>query len=121
MRLIMIRHGQPPANVAYTMHTALPGPELPHLGQQQAAALLTALADEKIDALYACDRQRTALTAVPLAADRGRRVLVSDVYPSAAGNWPTRPSHDALARRREWPGGAETVRRRRRRGCTKRR
>lgn len=78
MRLILIRHGQTAANVAYTMHTALPGPELTHLGQQQAAALLTALADEKIDALYACAYQCTALTAVPLAADRGRRVLVRE-------------------------------------------
>ncbi|MFJ1550699.1 phosphoglycerate mutase family protein [Streptomyces sp. NPDC088246] len=39
MRLILIRHGQTPANVAYTMHTTLPGPQLTRLSQQQAAAL----------------------------------------------------------------------------------
>ncbi|MFC9914979.1 histidine phosphatase family protein [Streptomyces sp. NPDC127197] len=76
------------------MHTALPGPELTHLGQQQAAALLTALADEKIDALYACAHQRTALTAAPLAADRGRRVFVRDgIREVSAGRWEGASDH----------------------------
>ncbi|WP_329113469.1 histidine phosphatase family protein [Streptomyces sp. NBC_01465] len=88
MRLILIRHGQTPTNVAYTMHTTLPGPELTHLGQQQASALVSALADEKIDALFASTHQRTQLTAAPLAEDRGLQVLIRDgIREVSAGHW----------------------------------
>lgn len=88
MRLILIRHGQTPANVAYTMHTALPGPGLTALGDQQAAALPAALADEKIQALYASTHVRTQLTAAPLAATRRLPVEVRDgIREVSAGYW----------------------------------
>ncbi|MFF8022142.1 histidine phosphatase family protein [Streptomyces sp. NPDC007896] len=94
MRLILIRHAQTPANVAYTMHTSLPGPALTHLGQQQAAALPTTLANEKIDALYASTHQRTELTAAPLAADRGLPILVRDgIREVSAGRWEGASDH----------------------------
>jgi probable phosphoglycerate mutase len=48
MRLILIRHGQTPADVAYTLHATLPGPGLTRLGQQQAVALPVDLAGPKM-------------------------------------------------------------------------
>ncbi|MET9185166.1 histidine phosphatase family protein [Streptomyces tendae] len=94
MRLILIRHAQTPANVAYTMHTSLPGPALTHLGRQQAAALLPTLASEKIDALYASTHVRTELTAAPLAADRGLPILVRDgIREVSAGRWEGASDH----------------------------
>ncbi|WP_331719917.1 histidine phosphatase family protein [Streptomyces sp. NBC_00147] len=94
MRLILIRHAQTTANVAYTMHTTIPGPELTALGRQQAAALPAALSDEKIDALYVSTHQRTALTAAPLAADRGLPVHVRDgIREVSAGRWEGASDH----------------------------
>ncbi|MGF0169113.1 histidine phosphatase family protein [Streptomyces sp. Marseille-Q5077] len=78
MRLLLVRHGQTPANVDYLLDTAVPGAGLTALGEQQAAALPAALADEDIDALYASTLIRTQLTAAPLAAARGLEVLVRD-------------------------------------------
>ncbi|MEU6254646.1 histidine phosphatase family protein [Streptomyces sp. NPDC047043] len=78
MRLLLIRHGQTPSNVDFLLDTAIPGPGLTALGEQQAAALPEALADEDIEALYASTLVRTQLTAAPLAAARGLDVLVRD-------------------------------------------
>ncbi|MFJ4466083.1 histidine phosphatase family protein [Streptomyces sp. NPDC089424] len=78
MRLLLVRHGQTPSNVAYLLDTAVPGPGLTELGERQAAALPAALADEDIEALYASTLVRTQLTAAPLAAARGLDVLVRD-------------------------------------------
>lgn len=78
MRLLLIRHGQTPSNVGHLLDTAVPGPGLTELGEQQAAALPERLADEKIDALYASTLVRTQLTAAPLARERGLDVLVRD-------------------------------------------
>jgi broad specificity phosphatase PhoE len=78
MRLLLIRHGQTPTNVRFLLDTAVPGPGLTALGEQQAAALPEALADEDIEALYASTLVRTQLTAAPLAAARGLDVLVRD-------------------------------------------
>ncbi|MFI7406120.1 histidine phosphatase family protein [Streptomyces sp. NPDC049541] len=78
MRLLLIRHGQTPSNVGFLLDTAVPGPGLTALGEQQAAALPEALADEDIEALYASTLVRTQLTAAPLAAARGLDVLVRD-------------------------------------------
>ncbi|MFD3563564.1 histidine phosphatase family protein [Streptomyces sp. NPDC058686] len=94
MRLILIRHGQTPANVAYTMHTTLPGPELTPLGEQQAAALVSVLASEKINALYASTHRRTQLTAAPLAEDRALQVLIRDgIREVSAGHWEGASDH----------------------------
>jgi broad specificity phosphatase PhoE len=71
MRLIVIRHGQTPANVAGVLESRVPGPGLTELGQTQAEELVEALADEKIDALFVSSMVRTHLTAAPLAAARG--------------------------------------------------
>lgn len=78
MRLLLVRHGQTPSNVAYLLDTDVPGPGLTELGERQAAALPAALADEDIEAVYASTLVRTQLTAAPLAAARGLDVIVRD-------------------------------------------
>ncbi|MDF3147934.1 MULTISPECIES: histidine phosphatase family protein [unclassified Streptomyces] len=78
MRLLLVRHGQTPSNVEYLLDTAVPGAGLTALGEQQAAALPAALADEDIEAIYASTLIRTQLTAAPLAAVHRLDVLVRD-------------------------------------------
>lgn len=78
MRLILIRHGQTPNNVAGALDTAFPGAGLTDLGLAQAAAIPSALADEDIAAVYASPLMRTQLTGHPLALERGFEVQVRD-------------------------------------------
>ena len=74
MRLLLIRHGQTIDNVNGDLGTVIPGPVLTDLGRKQAAAIPAALADEKVEAIYASTMQRTSLTAAPLAAATGLEV-----------------------------------------------
>jgi len=67
MRLLLIRHGQTPANVAGILETTIPGPGLTALGQQQAQAVPHALRAETVDGVYASRMVRTQLTSRPLA------------------------------------------------------
>ncbi|GAA1728843.1 histidine phosphatase family protein [Isoptericola hypogeus] len=76
MRLLLLRHGQTPANVAGLLDTGAPGPVLTDLGERQARAVPPALRDRRIGALAVSSLVRTALTAAPLAADRGIDPLV---------------------------------------------
>ena len=78
MRLILIRHGQTPANVLGSLDTAAPGPGLTELGEQQAAAVPPALRDENVQGIYASRLVRTQLTAAPLAASRALGVVVHE-------------------------------------------
>jgi broad specificity phosphatase PhoE len=78
VRLILVRHGQTPSNVAGELDTAVPGAELTPLGHRQAAALPDALADEDVAGVYASVLVRTQLTAAPLASARGLAVVVCD-------------------------------------------
>jgi broad specificity phosphatase PhoE len=71
MRLLLIRHGQTPSNVTGVLDAAVPGPGLTELGQEQAAALPTALADRGIERVFVSSMLRTKLTAAPLAASLG--------------------------------------------------
>ncbi|KQX72538.1 histidine phosphatase family protein [Aeromicrobium sp. Root472D3] len=71
MRLILVRHGQTPANVDGILESTVPGPALTSLGSEQAEQLVGALADQPIDALYVSTMVRTHLTAAPLLAARG--------------------------------------------------
>ena len=63
MRLLLIRHGQTPSNVLGLLDTGVPGPGLTDLGIEQAAALPAALAEYRIDAIYASNQPRAQLTA----------------------------------------------------------
>lgn len=78
MRLLLIRHGQTPSNVAGALDTARPGAGLTDLGRRQAEAVPTALRDEPVRAVFASPLLRTQLTAQPLAADRGIEVQVRE-------------------------------------------
>ncbi len=71
MRLLLIRHGQTPANVRGLLATARPGPGLTKLGRKQAASIPDALAAEQIAAIFVSPLTRTAETAAPLAASLG--------------------------------------------------
>ncbi|MEU2773747.1 histidine phosphatase family protein [Streptomyces sp. NPDC007162] len=96
MRLLLIRHGQTPANVAYLLDTAVPGPGLTALGERQAAALPAALAAEDIEALYVSTLTRTRLTAAPLAAALGLEPIVRDgIREISAGDLEMLPGHSA--------------------------
>ncbi|AKT52532.1 histidine phosphatase family protein [Arsenicicoccus sp. oral taxon 190] len=68
MRLILLRHGQTTSNVDGLLDTAVPGADLTERGHEQAAAVVEALADHPIDAIYVSDLVRTHQTAAPLAA-----------------------------------------------------
>lgn len=76
MRLILIRHGQTPANVAGILESTVPGPGLTALGDDEAAVLPTTLADEKIQAIFASTQVRSQLTAAPLSEKLGISVEV---------------------------------------------
>ncbi|MET1053297.1 MAG: histidine phosphatase family protein [Mycetocola sp.] len=71
MRLLLIRHGQTPANVLGTLDTRHPGPGLTELGHRQAAAIPGALRSEDIVGIFVSTLLRTQLTAAPLSEDRG--------------------------------------------------
>jgi broad specificity phosphatase PhoE len=76
MRLILVRHGQSPSNVAHLLDTAAPGPGLTDLGAVQAAVLPLELVDEGVDAIFASSLARAQLTAGPLARVLGLTVHV---------------------------------------------
>jgi len=76
MRLLLIRHGQTPANVNGVLDAEVPGPGLTDLGQQQADALPAALADRGIERLFVSTMVRTQITAAPLAAALGLEPVV---------------------------------------------
>ncbi|WP_347813824.1 histidine phosphatase family protein [Allobranchiibius sp. GilTou38] len=76
MRLMLVRHGQTPANVERSLDTFLPGPGLTDLGARQAEALVEALAGQDVQAVFASEATRAQLTAQPLAAARGLPVQV---------------------------------------------
>jgi broad specificity phosphatase PhoE len=78
MRLFLIRHGQTPDNVLGELGTTVPGPGLTDLGLEQAAALVDALADEGVGALFVSTMVRTQLTAAPLADALGLVPTVLD-------------------------------------------
>jgi probable phosphoglycerate mutase len=98
VRLILIRHGETPSNVAGALDTAVPGAPLTPLGHRQAAAIPPVLTVEPISAVYASPLVRTQLTAAPLAAARGLDVVVSDgLEEIAAGHLEMKTDDDSVA------------------------
>ena len=100
MRLLLIRHGQTPANVRGELDTAAPGPSLTELGRVQAAAIPDALASERIDGIYASRLIRTQQTAAPLARTRGEmhRVVLPGIHEIEAGDLEGRRDKRAIRR-----------------------
>ena len=94
MRLLLIRHGQTPANVRGELDTGRPGPSLTALGRAQAASVPAALADEPIDAVFASTLVRTQQTATPLATARGLEIGILDgVHEIEAGEMEMATDH----------------------------
>ncbi len=115
MRLLLIRHGQTPANVRGELDTAAPGPGLTALGHAQAAALPAALAHEPIDAVFASTLTRTQQTATPLADARGvPLVVLPGVHEVEGGDFEMATDHESYRRYFEvaiaWGGGRREVR-----------
>lgn len=71
MRLLLLRHGETHANVSGELDTAAPGEDLTPLGEAQAEAAATVLADRDIDAVFVSVLVRTQQTAAPLASRLG--------------------------------------------------
>lgn len=115
MRLILIRHGQTPANVAGILESTVPGPGLTTLGHEQAEQLPHTLDGEPIDALFVSSMVRTHLTAAPLADARGlvpverpglREIAAGDVE----GNTDDASIHQYVSTLFAWCGGDLDVR-----------
>jgi len=97
MRLILIRHGQTPSNVARLLDTGAPGPGLTELGHEQAAALPETLAGEEIGALFVSTLVRTHLTAAPLAAAHGLEPRVREgIREIVAGDLEMASDHESV-------------------------
>ncbi|MFD5317616.1 histidine phosphatase family protein [Streptomyces sp. NPDC127098] len=115
MRLLWIRHGQTPANLAGLLDTAAPGEDLTAEGRRQAAALPELLAGERIDALFASTLARAVATAEPLASARGLRPRLRDgLRELAAGELEGRGDAAAVGTYRrvacDWARGRTEVR-----------
>jgi probable phosphoglycerate mutase len=95
MRLLLVRHGQTPANVRGELDTARPGPGLTRLGRRQANGIPEAVAAEPIAGIYSSTLLRAQLTAQPLAVARGLPVEMQEgLHEIEAGE---------LERRSDWP------------------
>jgi probable phosphoglycerate mutase len=97
VRLLLIRHGQTPANVAGELDTAAPGPGLTELGERQALAVPHALRDENVQGIYASRLVRTQLTAAPLSQQRALDVVVHDgLHEIEAGALEAKSDEDSI-------------------------
>lgn len=97
MRLLLIRHGQTPSNVAGLLDTAAPGPGLTELGHRQAAEIPDALRHEPIDGVWVSTLVRTHLTAAPLVEALGvEPVVLPGTHEIAAGELEMRRDHEAV-------------------------
>jgi broad specificity phosphatase PhoE len=97
MRILLVRHGQTPANVRGILDTAAPGPGLTELGARQAHAVVDALGHESIAAIYVSTLVRTHETAAPLAAALGLTPIeLPGTHEIEAGDVEGRSDHDAV-------------------------
>ncbi|PPI18947.1 histidine phosphatase family protein [Rathayibacter sp. AY1B1] len=115
MRLLLIRHGQTPSNVAGLLDTRIPGPGLTDLGRTQAAALPGQLAGEGIGALFVSTMLRTHETAAPLAAALGLEPIERDgIREVAAAGLEMRGDEAAVEEYMgtvfRWAGGETSIR-----------
>lgn len=97
MRLLLVRHGQTSGNLRGALDTALPGPPLTELGQEQARALAERLGGEPIVAVYASQATRAQQTAAPLAEALGLEVqVIEGVKEVAAGDLEDHTSRESI-------------------------
>ena len=97
MRLYLVRHAESTANVRKILDTALPGPPLTDLGQEQAQTLADKLAGESIAAVYASHATRAQQTAAPLATALAMEVqVIEGVHEVGVGELEGRGDQEAL-------------------------
>lgn len=97
MRLLLIRHGQTPANVEGILESTVPGPGLTELGTKQAEQLVGALDGTPVDRIYVSTMVRTHLTAAPLAEARGIEPIVRPgLREISAGDVEGNNDHDSI-------------------------
>jgi broad specificity phosphatase PhoE len=82
MRLLLIRHGQTPANVLGQIDTAHPGPGLTALGTSQAIAVAESLRHQNVGGIFASTLVRTQLTAMPF----GEATVIDGLHEIEAGD-----------------------------------
>lgn len=85
--LTLIRHAESEANAAGAADTAVPGPPLTALGQEQAAKLADKLKGEGYDAVFASQMVRTQQTAAPTAKALGDQVTVLPGLNEISAGW----------------------------------
>ncbi len=78
VRLVIVRHGQTPANIAEQLDTVAPGSSLTELGHLQAAALPSAFIGAPVEAIFVSPLLRAQQTATPLARARALTPHVLD-------------------------------------------
>lgn len=78
MTVTLVRHGESEANVAGIVATAIPGPPLTALGEQQAKRAAQLHSEPVPDAVFASPLLRTRQTAQPLADELGDPVQIQD-------------------------------------------
>jgi broad specificity phosphatase PhoE len=85
MTVTFVRHGESEANAANVLDTAVPGPGLTELGEQQAGIVAGLLAARQHDSIYASTMIRTQQTAKPLSDVTGTPVTVVDGLQEISG------------------------------------
>lgn len=74
--LTFVRHAQSQGNASGLIDTAVPGPGLTPLGEEQAQKAADALRSKDFDGIFASSMVRTQQTAAPLARDLREQVQV---------------------------------------------
>ena len=115
MRLLLIRHGETPANVIHALDTTLPGPGLTELGRSQAAALPAVLSGERIQSVWASEALRAQETAGALARACGLQVqTLRGMYEIQAGELEKKTDVDSITAyveaMRDWCAGRLDIR-----------
>jgi broad specificity phosphatase PhoE len=98
MRLLLVRHGQTPANLQRALDSKPPGAPLTEEGHQQAEAFASSIASSPVVAVYASTATRAQETAAHIAKPHGLEVQVIDgVHEVFVGDLEGRTGEEALA------------------------
>jgi broad specificity phosphatase PhoE len=102
VRLLLIRHGQTPSNIAGALDTAFPGAPLTDLGLRQAAEAPAGLDEVRLAGVYSSTLDRARSTAGALATARGLELRVREgLEEIAAGTLEMRSDEEAYTTYRD--------------------